>query len=194
MKTSKIFTAQFAHSAAIALLAAASLTQPAGAEPAQNIYLKLEEITGAVTAVHHAGEIALIGFSTTLSTPTGVGQGGAGGVTGKPVGCGQFIVTKELDQASPKFFMDELTGRVIHAGRITFENVSGGQPFDFFTVSLTDVLIVGVAQSDPKGPLVTETVTLQAKTFLYKYTPQKADGTPGAPVSFGFDCSKNAGN
>lgn len=175
---------------AVVMGAALALASIAGAEAAaQQIFLKFPGLPGASTQKGHEGEIILTGFSTTDYVT--IASSGGGGGAGKPV-CGQVSILKPLDMTGPQFLALLFKGRQT-AGpvTITFETTSGNAPYDYYKIDLQDVLVTSISQSDPQDNGVNETIVLHADRFKYTYYPTTADGRPGAPVVFGWDCLTN---
>jgi type VI secretion system secreted protein Hcp len=63
---------------------------------------------------------------------------------------------------------------------------------EYYIVTLSDVLITAVDQTDQPDPAkIVERVQLNAAKFEYEYREQKADGSLGAPIKFGYDIKAN---
>ena len=155
------------------------------ADAAEQIFLKFPSVNGESRDSRHLGEVVLSGFSTNASITGGGGGGGAGKVV-----CGQVTIVKLIDLSSPQFLGLLFNGRhTAGPATITFEDTAE-RPFDFYKIDLVDVSVNSIAQADPQNIAVTETIVLQASRYMYTYTPQKPDGSPGKQVSFGWDCKQ----
>ena len=154
------------------------------AQAAGDIFIKIPGIPGESVVKNHVGEIDAIGFSSNATIAGAPGGGGAG----KVAVCGQVTFTKLIDKASPLLLGALFRGIHIPTASLVFER-PGASTFDFYKIDLMDFIVTSVTQTDPQASnVVTETVVLQAEKFAYTYTPQTAKGTPGTPVTFGFDC------
>ena len=129
---------------------------------------------------------------TTSASNTATNAGGGGGGVGRAL-CGQVTVVKLIDRASPKLLGLMFSGA--HTGgpvTVTFEKTSGESLLDYYKVDLFNVQVTSIAQSDSETDIIRETVTLRATQFKYTYTPQNPSGSPGSPVTFSWDCNRNA--
>lgn len=118
------------------------------------ITVTIEGIPGNNTAVGQEGSIAAIAasidFQSSATATTG-GGGGAGKTTAGPLG-----ITKNLDSASPRLFLAVATGTRFPTAVLRFYTAQGQH---FYTITLTDVVIIGVATAnDAANSSVVETV------------------------------------
>jgi type VI secretion system secreted protein Hcp len=163
---------------------------PSAALAADNLFLKLEGIEGEATDDKHLREIVLLSYSQSFGRP-GVNPSAGGGAAPAIPECGSVTVTKLVDTSSPALIGAVMTGRFIQTGVITFRKAAGEAPLDYYKVTLTNVLIHSITQTDvsPTDPTtILEQISMSADTFTFEYTPQRADGTLGGVVSFGWDC------
>jgi type VI secretion system secreted protein Hcp len=151
---------------------------------AEALFLKLDGIQGDSTDSAHRGEIVLLSYSQSF-TNTG---GGA-----VPANCGAITVTKLVDRSSPALIGAVLRGTHIPTGLITFRK-EGPAPFEFYKVTLTDVLISAINQTDasPTDPTtILEQISMNASTIRFEFLQQRADGSAGGIVAFGWNCITN---
>ena len=114
---------------AATLGAALAIGAPVAAR-ATDLFLKFPGVTGESTNERHRGEIELKSFATNAFSNTATIGGGGGGV-GRAV-CGQIVVTKLIDRASPQLLGLMFSGR--HTGgpvTVTFEKSSGEVLLDY---------------------------------------------------------------
>jgi type VI secretion system secreted protein Hcp len=172
----------------IAILLTAML--PSTAVAADSVFLKLDNIEGESTAVGHAKEIVLLSYTQSFSR---AGGSGGGGVTTGKADCGAITVTKLLDRSSPALIGAVLSGNVIPNGVITFRK-EGNQPFEYYKVTLTDVLIQSISQTDasPTDPTtILEQISMSVGKFKFEYVTQGPTGGAQGGVTFSWDCLAN---
>jgi type VI secretion system secreted protein Hcp len=165
------------------------VTVPSSTFAAESLFLRLDGIQGGTLDARHQGEIDLLSYSQSFTRPA------TGGQAGPPptANCGAVIVTKLIDQSSPDLIAAVLLGTVIRTAVITFRN-QGGRAIEYYKVTLSDVVIQSITQTDvsPTDPTtILEQVSMNANRFIFEYTPQLANGSSGAPITFGWDCFRN---
>jgi type VI secretion system secreted protein Hcp len=168
---------------------ASAVSAPAAA--ADELFLKLDGVRGESTDSRHKDEIDLLSYTQSMVGPFARGATSAG-AAGKAM-CGTVTVVKYVDLSSPELILFALNGRHIPKAVITFQKQ--GQQAEYYKVTLDDVIITEVEQSDtrlnfpnPAPPRATEKVTLMGRRFTFEYTAQKPDGTAGAKPKAGWDC------
>jgi len=169
--------------------AATAAAAPGAADAATDIFLRLDGIPGESTDVNHKDQIEILSFSLGfVNRPAG---GAAGSGAGK-VSCGDVALTKSIDKSSPPLIGAVTTGKHIKSGVLFFTTASGKATQDYYVLTLSDLLVTALQQSDSAGgPKVTEQVTISATKFKFEYKQQKADGSLGAAQTFTFDCKLN---
>jgi type VI secretion system secreted protein Hcp len=158
---------------------------PSAALAAEDLFLKLTGIKGESTDAQHKNEIVLLSYSQSFTQPASAGGGIAN--------CGVVKVTKVIDRSSPALIGAVLTARNIPTAVITFRN-SGAAPFEYYKVTLTDVVIQAITQTDASptdSTTILEQISIIGTTFKFEYTLPTATGSPGVPVVFAWDCAKN---
>jgi len=105
---------------------------------AVDAYMKIADCDGPVKTKNFEKQIHLTGFDAKITNTLTVTGGGAG--VGKAV-IGPIEVLKDVDQCSPQFYLDSVTGRSIPSVTITFTQ-PGLTPF--FQIKLTEVFITSV--------------------------------------------------
>jgi type VI secretion system secreted protein Hcp len=97
-------------------------------------------------------------------------------------------LTKFLDKSSPLLFINCATGKRIPTATITAERDDSA--FDFFTITLADVLISSVSQGASEGGIV-ESMSSSFTKLTLTYVPQNPNGSAAVPVTVSFDLKAN---
>lgn len=180
----------------------APVAKPGGSD-SLDVFLKLDGIDGDSTDSRHAGEIEVLSFGQGLTQSATAGTGAGGGA-----GKAQFSdisFRHQVDVASVKLMLTSASGS--HIKSATFSFRKPGQRQDFYTITLTDVVISAVGQVESagaQGPLsfddlkvspnaggLLEEVKLNFGKIEWAFIPQNADGSQGTPVKGGWDLGKN---
>src|ERR1700692_1329206 len=157
----KLKVVQFCALAPVLIAAGLAVSGPAAA--AEEIFLRLDGIAGGATASGHPNEIAVSTYSQAFSNTASAVTGG--GTAGK-VKCGEIIVMKNIDNASPKIISGVVTGSHIATGDIKFDSTRGnGTLVESYHVALTDVVVTDIAQMDHTPQCGIEKVSLGARQF-----------------------------
>jgi type VI secretion system secreted protein Hcp len=169
---------------ALAGILAAVVMSPGAAFAAEELFLKIAGIKGESSDDQHKNAIVLLSYSQSFTrSPSG----------GAIANCGAVKVTKQVDRSSPSLIGAVLTGRRFPTAVITFRRLSP-EPFEYYKVTLTEVQIDSITQTDasPTDPTsILEQVALTGATFKFEYTMQSSTGAPTAPVVFAWDCVAN---
>ena len=172
----------------LAGMVAAGAAAPVAAPAADDVFLKIPGILGESTDSKHKDEIVLLSYSQSFTNPVTGGGAAAGRVN-----CGAVKVTKVVDKSSPLLIAGVATGTHYASAVITFRK-AGEQPVEYYTVTLSDVLLDAITQTDASpadATTILERVSMSAAKFRFEYRPQKADGSIGTAVTFGWDCEAN---
>ncbi|WP_290648314.1 type VI secretion system tube protein Hcp [Aquisalimonas sp.] len=156
---------------------------------ASECFLKLEGIQGESSDHAHEGAMEVTAWNWG-GTNTGSMHEARGGGSGKPE-FKDLSVTKFTDMASPALWQHMATGKHIPSGELIMRK-TGGDPVEFLKIELEQILVSGIEASGAEGEKrATEEVSLNFARWKVIYTPQEADGTPGAEVDFGFDIARH---
>ncbi len=154
-----------------------------------DVFLELTGIQGDSTDAQHKNQIDILTYTQSFKNTASSSSGGGGG-TGK-VTCGDVTVTKNIDKSSPLLIQAVTTGKHIEQAILTFRQ-AGGQQLNYYVVTLKDVLITSITQTDQNNPArIFEQVQLSATDFKFQFTPRNANGSAGAVVNFEFNCAAN---
>jgi type VI secretion system secreted protein Hcp len=156
---------------------------------AVDMFIKIDGIKGESQDSKHKDEIDVLSWSWGVSQ-SGTMHGGGGGGSGK-ASFQDLSITKWVDMSSPKLLNSASTGKHIKEALLTVRK-AGEKPLEYLKVTLSDCLISSVSTGGSGGEdRLTENVTINFAKVKFEYTVQKADGTAGGVVPFGFDIKKN---
>ncbi|MCL2887603.1 MAG: type VI secretion system tube protein Hcp [Betaproteobacteria bacterium] len=146
-------------------------------------YLKLDGIKGEAVQKDHKDEIQVFNWSWGVhNSSCTVGSGSSVG-KGTP---GMISVSKLYDSASPTLGKFCANGKHFDTATLTMTKAGEGQQ-TFMTVTLKEVYISDVSVSAAQGGDVHETVTMSYGDIEFAYKPQKADGSMGGDIKFGWN-------
>src|SRR5262245_61121144 len=162
-------------------VAAAAIDQvPTG----QTFFLKIEGIDGGSRDAKHPGWFEINGYDWEL-TQSGTAHTGTGSGAGK-VAFSDLLIDLNLDfDGLPALLHDAATGT--HIKSVELEGVKNGQPFTFYELKLSDVLVTDVV--DRAGGH--DTLALDFSKVELTTTEQKDDGSAGGSETFAFDVDAN---
>jgi type VI secretion system secreted protein Hcp len=156
---------------------------------AQDIFLKIDGITGESQDSKHKDEIEVLSWHWEIeqdSTMHSGSGGGAGKATVK-----DLVFVHNIDRASPNLMKYSLTGQHIDQAVLVMRK-AGGNPLEYLTITMSDVLITGVQptgnNSDTSSP---EQVTMSFAKVQQEYTVQNAQGGSGGTVTASYDIKGN---
>lgn len=153
---------------------------------ATDTFLKIGDIKGESTDVHHKDEIEIESWSWGITQPAGGGSSGGGG--GK-ASFQDLLITHFLDRSTPGLMRACATGEHIREAVLTARKAGSPQK-EFIIIRMTDVIVASVHPSAGPGGTM-ETLSLRFGRVDFEYKPQKADGSLDAGVHFGFDINGN---
>ncbi len=164
---------------------AAQASCPAPVDPrainrTTDAFAKIDGIQGDSTSAAHRGEVDLTSVRFAL-------LGGASGLCGSGARStfNPVIVEKRVDSASVPLTRAATLGTHIRTVHIAVVS-TGANPLTFLTFDLTNATVASVRVVD-RGDSLTEEVEFGYTRLQETFTPQKADGSPGASITFCFD-------
>jgi type VI secretion system secreted protein Hcp len=153
-------------------------------------FLKLDGIPGESTDAKHKDEIEVLSFSWGVSQSGTVGGGGGGGA-GK-ANFQDFNFMSRQQKSSPKLWLSCATGQHIKMAVLTLRK-AGGDKFEFYKVTLTDVLVSSFQESGSEGgddrPF--DSFSLNYAKIRTDYSFQSEKGTLGGTTTAEFDLARN---
>lgn len=173
-------------------------------DPDVEIFLKLDGIDGESTVKGHEKEIAVLSYEQAVDVTVIHSLGGGDASAGK-ANFSDVRFRKNVDAASIPMLLACASGQQVKEARFTFRRGAGG--FDFYKVTLEDVLVTHIAQRAGTGaqyPLSFEAlntgapsdgfldeVTLNFSRIRWEHRAQRPDGTVGTTTSGGWDVTAN---
>jgi type VI secretion system secreted protein Hcp len=156
---------------------------------AVDMFIKIDGIKGESQDSKHKDEIDVLSWSWGVSQ-SGTMHAGGGGGAGK-ANFQDVSITKWVDMSSPKLLSAASTGKHIKEALLTVRK-AGEKPLEYLKVTLSDCLISSVSTGGSGGEdRLTENIAINFAKVKFEYTVQKADGSAGGVVPFGFDIKKN---
>ncbi len=146
-------------------------------------HLKLEGVKGESTHAKHKEEIVLSTWTWGVSNSSDA-QGG-----GMAVGKGKaqdLAFSKKFDSSSANISKYCAAGKHFKEAKLSM-SLAGGKQEDFLVITLKEVFINSHQVSASTGGEVMDTVSLSYSDIEYAYKPQKADGTQGGEIKFGWN-------
>lgn len=158
-----------------------------------DIHIKIDGIKGESVIVAHKDEIEVESWHWAVANPVPAGGGGSGSGAGKPQ-FADLVFVHRADRASPELWKACALGRSVASAVLTVTRGGGsGAAQDYLTITLRDLRVTSVSLADAAsdGQRPVESVSLAYRKAEYQYRPQKADGSLGPAVKFGYDLKTN---
>ena len=155
----------------------------------EDYFLKIDGISGESQDDKHKDEIHVSSFSFGV---TNAGTGGSNlGSGGSRANVQDLHFTKVVDQASPNLFQACATGKHFDTATVTVRR-AGENPQEYLIYELTEVFVSSMSTSGHEGGgIAQESGSLNFSKIKMTYTPQNADGSPGAQNPKGYDLKAN---
>ena len=157
-------------------------------------FLRIEGIPGESSDDAHKDWIEVLKYAHTMAQPASGTASSSGGAGSERVNHGPFVVTKELDKASPKLAEHCCTGKPLAEVELSL-NRAGGDKVEYMNYKMKHVIVTKLSplgDSAGASSLPTEECEFNYGTIEWTYTAQKrADGTGGGKVAAGWDCMTN---
>ncbi len=161
-----------------------------------DVYMQAEGIPGEATDDKHRDWIKLLAFSHNVTQPQREGRDQGGVRVGGRVDHGDFVVTKLLDKASPKFNLQCCNATSIP--KVTLELCQqGGDKQVYMKYVLENVLVSsvqpgGASQGGDSSPTETLSLNYNKITWTYTQLDPKTNQPKGNTESF-WDLENNTG-
>jgi len=158
----------------------------------EDYFLNIDGIKGESQDSVHKNEIHVSSFSFGV-TNTGTGGSNLGSGGGRS-NVQDMHFTKVTDSSSPNLFLGCATGKHYNNATVTVRR-AGENPQEYLIYKLTEVYISSITTSGHEGGgIAQESVSLNFSKVEITYTPQNADGTPGAKNTKTYDVKANKGS
>lgn len=160
---------------------------------AVDYFLKFsDQIKGESVKENHTDEIEMLSWSGGNSAPHSAAIGTGLGV-GK-VNVGDIVITKHMDQSSPKIFQALCKGTHLADATVTAQKAGGGETgFAFLKMKMEGVMVTSYQTGGSGGSedMVTESVTLGfAKVTLEYFKQDTKSGAVTSTGSVSYDLQK----
>ena len=155
-----------------------------------DFFIKFDGIKGESADAKHKDEIDVESWSWGETHPGTAASGGGGGA-GK-VSMQDFHFVMRLNRASPGLMKACATAQHIKTATLTARKAGKGQQ-DYLTFKFQDVLVSSfqTGGSEDSAFLPTDQVSLGFAKLEVEYKPEKADGSLGSAIRFGYDLKTN---
>jgi type VI secretion system secreted protein Hcp len=165
----------------------------------EDYFIKLDGIDGESTDSKHTKEVEVLSFHF-----KGQQQGTAGSSTGGlgkgKVKLADFVITKKVDKASPKLFLNCCNGEPVKKVVFTARKAGKDQQ-DYLKITMTDCLVSlfeygadGIAPTSGAAAddwMQSEKVGFNYSSIDFSYKEQKPDGTLGGEIKGGWSAIQN---
>lgn len=183
------------HRVRVAVLAAALGLAAIAPAMANDIFLRIPNVTGTVTHAGFVGDIQLTAYSQGFTDPATITSGG--GASGGKTTCGAINITKMVDSSSFDFLKYLTSGMTIDATIYFLGSVNGTTLANVpYKIALSQVRVTSITQGDTvshtSGLGITENISMIARQFTFTYTSVGSGGGAGKVESFTWDCATNS--
>ena len=162
---------------AVALACALLLAVPTGASA--RAFLELDGIPGESQVRGFENQIVIDSFQLGISRSKD-----------KSASFSDFVVTKELDRASPELMLRAANGATIPTARVRLTRSSGDGERTVLRYCFTGVRVTGYSQSSG-GDLPVESISFDYATLVQSYSQQDPAGGAGGVFAAGWDVIRN---
>ncbi|EXU76672.1 type VI secretion system tube protein Hcp [Erwinia papayae] len=158
---------------------------------AQDIFIRIEGITGESQDATHRGEIEVLRWDWSVFQKNNMHSGSGGGAGKAKVN--DLYFNHFIDNSSTTLLQYCLSGKHIPEATLTVRKAGDSSPVDFFKITLRELIITRVF---PVGyrymPMPVEKVGLAFSKVKMEYLPQSAEGGKMGVVAMGYDIKANS--
>ncbi len=156
---------------------------------AVDMFLDIDGVKGEAQDSKHKDQIDVLAWSWGMSNSGSAHIGGGAG-SGK-VNVQDISVTKYIDKSTPTLMKSACEGSHFSKGTLTVRK-AGGTPLEYIIIDMTEVYVTALSSGGSGGEdRLTENVTLNFRTFKYKYVEQTKEGSEGDKPEFGWNIAEN---
>ena len=171
-------------------LSAVVSNEPATAQAvtgSADYFLKIDGIRGGSTDAEHRDEIELLSYEWSNDDTPGVDHPATGGSKAQ---ANEIHLTERVSPASPLLMVAAVSAKSFPQATLSVRK-PGDRPLQFLTIKLSDVTVTSYGTSAQASGTPTDEFALRFGRIEYSYTPQKADGSPGAAIIGTWDTKTN---
>lgn len=131
-------------------------------------------------------------YSFEVENPTTIGSGTSGAGAGK-VKFQDLHIVKTVDKSSPQLFQALTSGAHFTKATLNIRKAGGTSGFTYLTYEFDLVYVTDIASSATSGgdkPM--EDVQFTYGALAIKYVPQNPNGSPGTPITGGWNITTNS--
>jgi type VI secretion system secreted protein Hcp len=156
---------------------------------AQDYFLKIDGLDGESQDDTHKDEIHILSFHMgAVNQGAGHRDGGSGAGRSS---IHDMQLTKRADKSSPGLFAACAGGKHFPEATLTVRK-AGENPLEYLVYKMTNVFVSSFnSNSHGAGDIAQESLSLNFSKIEMTYTPQNADGTPGAQIVKTHDIAAN---
>jgi type VI secretion system secreted protein Hcp len=152
------------------------------------MYLKYRDLEGSATEQGHNKWIELDSFHWGVGRSIGTAARGSTSREHSEPSISEITVTKRMDKASPKLFLDAVAGKLDSKVQIHFTTTNKGKVETFLKFELENTGISGYSVSSG-GDMPVESLSLNFTKISKSFTGFDP-GIGGSPETVGFDLTK----
>ena len=149
------------------------------------IYMKWDDIDGAVTTTGFEKWIELSSFQWGVGRGIGTAARGAATREASEPNISEIVVTKRLDKASTKLFMDAVAGDLSATVKFKFTTTTKDKVDTFLAYELTNAGLSGYSISSG-GDAPSESLSMNFTKVMFTYT-ERDPKIAGSPDTVGYD-------
>lgn len=154
------------------------------------IHLKIDGIDGDSVATGYEDWIDLDSWNWGASQAANMHLATGGAAGGSSVN--DIVFTKSMDKASPNLMKYCCEGKHIAEVKMICTKSGGGQ-VKWLEIIMQRVIISSVQFNGQEGSQGAESGSLNFGEYMMKYYPQGDDGSEGASIDAGYNCSTQLG-
>jgi type VI secretion system secreted protein Hcp len=154
-------------------------------------FLQITGVEGESVDAKHKGFIDVDSWSWGEAQSAGAHPAGGGGGAGK-VAFQDFHFVSRVSKASPTLFLACASGQHLKEAKLVARKAGGKGQQEFLTWTFSDLLVSSYQTGGSEAadtPM--DQVSLNFAKVKVEYKAQKADGTLDAPITAGWDITKN---
>jgi type VI secretion system secreted protein Hcp len=157
---------------------------------AVDMFMKIDDVKGESLDSAHKGEIDVYSWSWGVTQTGSAGRGGSGSGVGR-ANVQDFTFTTKVDSAHAVLLGMTLRAKPFKTAIFT-QRKAGDKPLEFVKITMSNGHITRVQfTKDANDEFQTVAVDLNFAQVKFDYTPQAADGSGGATITYGHDIAQN---